>query len=720
MNTCSHPLFFRKAIYRIFLLLLLPAGLDAQTDNNWFFGRKAGLNFASGAPQPLSNSMMVSTEACASISDENGSLLFYSNGVQVFDRNHQLMPNGGNIGGNVSACQMNIVPVPGNADLFYIFTADAFEDDFANGYRYSLVDMSLNGGNGAVTSFNNLLWQPSTERMTAVRHANGLYVWLITNDSASNIFRSWLIDCNGLQSTPVVSTVGVVVNQHSLSNVGVLKASPDGQYICQTSFPGPGGGSSNFFQLFDFDNATGQIRNPRQISLPGARYTHAEFSPDSRLLYLASSADKLLDQLEITLPTVVDIQASRVSFPTQSSFNDMQLAVDEKIYIAQSNTRLGVIHYPNRKGTACGLQENAVELSPGSAALGLPSHINDFLGSPDNGFDFTVLDPCTGQVQFNASSSLPPLLSWEWDFGDGQTSSQQNPLHTFADPSRVYKVKLTVTSVTACGKFTRTRQVMPSGITRQTVAFSYTNVCDSGYYRFTNESSGIGMPGITYVWDFGDGQSSTDLHPVHHYSNSGPVQVKLRMLTGTSCFDDSARQDIDIRQLVIHTIPSQAISFGESITLATSGPPASYTWDPPLWLSSTSVQNPVATPLRSTLYRVTARDANNCIATDTVRITVKVPDNFNDIYVPSAFTPNNDGRNDVIRPLLPKTYELLEFSIYNRWGQRVFTTKVRGEGWNGRVADMPQDSGVYIWIVRAQDNSTKVIHERKGSVAVLR
>lgn len=702
------------------MLLLLPAGVFAQTDNNWFFGRKAGLNFASGAPQPLTSSVMVSTEACASISDENGNLLFYSNGVQVFDRNHQVMPNGAGIGGNISACQMSIVPVPGNPDQYYIFTADAFEDDFVNGYRYSTVDMSLNAGNGAVTSFNNLLWQSSTERMTAVRHANGLYVWLITNDSASNVFRSWLIDCNGLQSAAVVSTAGVVVNQHSLSNVGVLKASPDGKYICQTSFPGPGGGSSNFIQLFDFDNATGQFSNARQISLPGARYNHAEFSPDSKLLYLTSKDDQLLDQLEISLPTVADIQASRVSFPTQSSFFDIQLAVDEKIYIAQSNTRLAVIHFPNRKGAACGLQENAIELSPGSAALGLPSHINDFLGNPDNGFDFTILDQCTGQVQFNASSSLPPLLSWEWDFGDGQTSNQQNPLHTYANPSLVYKVKLTVSSVTACGKLTRTRQVMPSGITKQTVLFSYTNVCDSGYYRFTNESSGMGMPGISYFWEFGDGGTSTDLHPTHPYSRSGPVQVKLKMLTGVACFDDSVVQDIDIQQLVINTIPSQTISFGESITLTTSGPPANYSWDPPLWLSSTTVQSPVASPLRSTLYTVTARDANNCIATDTVRITVKVPDNFNDIYVPSGFTPNNDGRNDVIRPLLPKTYELIEFSVYNRWGQRIFSTKQRGEGWNGRVADMPQDSGVYIWVVKARDNSTQLIHERKGSFALLR
>lgn len=255
----------------------------SQYDNNWYFGRKAGLSFnvtgGQPVPQVLTNGMLISSEAAACISDENGNLLFYTNGVEVYDRNHQLMVNGDNLGGNISACQMSIVPHPGDPSLFYIFSADAFEDDFMNGYRYSIVDITQAGGNGVVTSKNNLLWSSCTERMATIRHANGVYVWLITNDSESDIFRAWLIDCNGLQSTPVVSTVGIVVNQHALSNVGVLKASPDGKYLCQSHFPGPGGNQSNFLQLFDFDNATGVLSNAKMITLPQTKYNHCEFSP---------------------------------------------------------------------------------------------------------------------------------------------------------------------------------------------------------------------------------------------------------------------------------------------------------------------------------------------------------------------------------------------------------------------------------------------------------
>ncbi len=715
-----------RYVFRLFLLatlLQLPGIIVfAQYDNNWYFGRKAALNFSTGTPQVITNSSLQTMEACASISDENGQLLFYTNGVEVYDRNNTLMLNGNSLGGDISSCQMSIVAAPGNPNLFYIFTADAFENDFINGYRYSTVDISMNGGLGAVTSKNNLLWSSATERLTTVRHANGIDVWLITNDSESNIFRAWLINCNGLQLSPVVSTVGVLVNQHSLSNVGVIKASPDGKYICQTNFPRPGGNTVEFFQLFDFDNATGLLSNARTISFPQTKYNHAEFSPDSKLLYLTRKEENKLDQLEITLPSVAAILASRVSFDTQVPFYDIQLAVDEKIYIAQANSLLAVIHYPNRKGVACTLQQQALDLFPGSGTIGLPSHINDIVGSPANGFDYTIMNACNGEVQFNAATTLDPIISWQWDFGDGFTSNQQNPLHVFADPRKVYKVKLSISSLSSCGKVVRTRQVYPSGIEPQTISFSYQYICDSGYYRFSNESSGLAIPGISFKWDFGDGGISTDLHPVHVFTNPGPYPVKLKMLTSSPCFDDSVTNDIDVTLFSIQTIADQTISFGESVTLftTTSSSPANFVWDPPAWLSSSSAQHPVARPRETTLYTVTAMDSNHCKATDTVRITVKPPDNVSDIFVPSAFTPNNDGRNDLLRPFLPRTFILQEFNIYNRWGQLIYKSSQLNPGWDGKLSETALDTGVFIWVVKARDSITGKLHERNGTFTLIR
>ena len=226
-------------------------------------------------PAPLQNGAMISDEGCSAISDASGNLLFYSNGITAYNKFHQIMPNGNNLAGDISACQSTIiVPQPGSTNIFYIFTTDAIENAFSKGYNYSIVDMNDDNGNGDIIVKDQLLWLSCTERMTAARHANGTDVWLITNDNNSNTFRSWLITCNGLQATPVVSTVGVILDFSILSNTGYMKVSPDGKQLCQTHFPlnNQTGNVPNFIQLFDFDNTTGQLTNPKshsQVTVPG-------------------------------------------------------------------------------------------------------------------------------------------------------------------------------------------------------------------------------------------------------------------------------------------------------------------------------------------------------------------------------------------------------------------------------------------------------------------
>jgi hypothetical protein len=137
--------------------------------------------------------------------------------------------------------------------------------------------MSGDGGLGDVVSKNNRLWASGSERITAIRHANGTDVWIITNDLNSNIFRAWLMTCNGFTATnPVVSVIGAIMNQNPLMNVGVMKGSPDGRFLCQTHFPftDANSGAPNFAQLFDFDNASGVISNVRRINFPATHYNH--------------------------------------------------------------------------------------------------------------------------------------------------------------------------------------------------------------------------------------------------------------------------------------------------------------------------------------------------------------------------------------------------------------------------------------------------------------
>ena len=213
-----------KSRFILLFVLFVSVSATAQQNNIWYFGIRGGLDFnpVPGLPSPVAigNSAMTANEGCGSICDINGQLLFYTNGITVYNRNHQVMLNGDNLAGNLSSVQSGlIIPKPGNDFMYYIFTSDALENNFAKGYCYSVVDMQGDNGNGAVITKNNLLMAPGTERLTAVRHADGLSVWVITNDNSTNTFGAWLEGCNGLEPVPVVSNVGVVLDQDIITNV---------------------------------------------------------------------------------------------------------------------------------------------------------------------------------------------------------------------------------------------------------------------------------------------------------------------------------------------------------------------------------------------------------------------------------------------------------------------------------------------------------------------
>ena len=117
----------------------------------------------------------------------------------------------------------------------------------------------------------------------------------------------------------------------------MMKASPDGKFFCQTNYSDAAG---NFFQLFDFDNITGIISNPRTISNTSTSYFDCEFSPDSKLLYVTRVFDEFIDQFEISSASAATINATRASIPATFGFYGIQAAPDGKIYLDRYKTKL--------------------------------------------------------------------------------------------------------------------------------------------------------------------------------------------------------------------------------------------------------------------------------------------------------------------------------------------------------------------------------------------
>lgn len=145
-----------------------------------------------------------------------------------------------------------------------------------------------------------------------------------------------------------------------------------------------------------------------------------------------------------------------------------------------------------------------------------------------------------------------------------------------------------------------------------------------------------------------------------------------------------------------------------------------YAWSPTTALTNPGIANPVATyngSFDQITYFLTVTDENNCSDVDTIN--VRIFRTAPQVFVPSAFTPNGDGRNDFFRPIAVGITKIDYFRVYNRWGQLVFETRTNEMGWDGRINGVPQATNTYAWVVKGEDYTGKVV-TAKGTVTLIR
>lgn len=412
-----------KKITQYILTLTLPFfistnfGYSQKEAYNWYFGERAGITFLPDGqnPKALTNAASVfnQLEGVASISDKNGNLLFYTDGSNIWDRRHYLMPNGSGLMGNFSATQSAvIVPQPERNGIYYVFTVDAIGG--GNGCRYSIVDMSLNSGFGDVVprEKNILLFSPTAEKITAVIHRNRIDIWVITHEFLTNRFRVYLLNKNGLNA-PIIQGIGSVHGKSAddiFNSIGYMKASPDGKKlalaICKDSK----------IEIFDFNNSNGAISNP--ISITDQKYINVygiEFSQDVSKLYVSTSFINFTQifQLNLRAGTRDRIAASAVAIGNPASYyGALQLGPDWKIYVSRKDESwLAVINNPNSTGTACGYSDFGVNLQGRKAQLGLPTFIQSYF-SVDTDIS-TNSQICEGEtLEFEAKDIQGATYRW--------------------------------------------------------------------------------------------------------------------------------------------------------------------------------------------------------------------------------------------------------------------------------------------------------------------
>ncbi len=359
-------------------LFLFPFIIYSQNEGSiWYFGEYAGLDFTAGSPVALTNSGMNKDEGCASICDSAGSLLFYTSGIEVWNKNHQVMNNGSGLAGHNSSTQSAlIVPKPGSNDLYYIFTTDAFF--YSNGLKYSVVDMSLSSGLGTVTQKNVSITTPVTEKLTAVKHANGTDYWVIAHYN-NNSFAAYPVTSSGI-GTPVVTPIGV---QHvgggtngTLNAIGYMKTSPSGSKIaCTIMYAG-------IIELFDFNITTGVVSNPVTFNNPTYYNPYGiEFSPNEQVLYF--TADTVLYQVDLSsgsASTIINsVQKVGASTLLMSFLGALQLGPDQRIYCVDFfHDYVSVINNPNALGAECMFVHDGVYLNNQHCYAGLPNFVTSF------------------------------------------------------------------------------------------------------------------------------------------------------------------------------------------------------------------------------------------------------------------------------------------------------------------------------------------------------
>lgn len=328
------------------------------------------------------------TECTSSWSDANGNLLLYTDGLSVWDRNGQTMPNGSGLMGAASATQSCIiVPQPGSSTRYYVFTTDCYENQYANGLRYTIVDLALNNGNGAVVtgSKNILVTTGVGERVSATYHSNGTDIWIaVTTIDGVQVY-AYLLTASGLAASPVTSSNGAATGL----GLGAMRFSHDGHRLAYcvnnpSALP-------NRVRVCDFNNTTGQCTNAFDLPFNPEYPYGVEFSPDNSKLYCAMLQGGKLMQYDLSAGGPSAIIASGVNvepFSAQqqnASYAHIRMGTDGRLWINRDQFHLDYIPDPDLAGTACGYVTDGV-LVPGPQFSAIGWCLPNFMtGMPLNG-----------------------------------------------------------------------------------------------------------------------------------------------------------------------------------------------------------------------------------------------------------------------------------------------------------------------------------------------
>ncbi|MBS1538790.1 MAG: hypothetical protein JST20_13720, partial [Bacteroidetes bacterium] len=604
--------FYPMKTYILLFLFIFAQTLFAQKEaNNWYFGKNAAMTFQNGTPQSNGSGKLDSEEGCASISDKiTGELLFYTDGVTVWNRNHQIMKNGTGLKGSTNSTQSAvIVPNPGNNLQYYIFTTPSANTD-VYGFYFSLV--SLENPDGEIISKNNLLMNGVAEKLTGTEDCSKSGYWVVTHHATQSIFYSFHVTATGVNLTPVVSTYSSQVKYYQQ---GCIKISPNKLKITLASTVDLSDPSSptpiSCLELFDFNASTGEVTNFMLLSDIEKMYYGfygVSFSPDNTKLYAtgaifynAPGVSPALFQYDLNLPDAVSIRNSVVFKIVRNYISFLQLGPDGKIYIASNKSSVNRINKPNLKDTIYNYKEAEVVIF--GCMYGLPNFMDyNFGHSTDTGKICTL----GGGVRIGSAPLAGCSYSWSPTIGL-DNSSLSNPL---ASPTQTTEYTLKVTNTNGCESI----QTYIVTIADKPKIAAVAPICIGS----SVELSATG--GDTYLWS---PSSSVDTATKSKPIATPKVSTRYKVIVTRGDCTDSAFLDVEVINPKATAGSDKTICTGGSVQIgdSVSKPNESYTWTPNDGLNNPTLPNPIASPTKTTQYILEVY-RSGCTAYDTVLVTV--------------------------------------------------------------------------------------------------
>ena len=652
--------------------------LQGNEGNTWYFGMWAGLDFSGSTPVPIVFPLTFQTlyhfagEGCVSMSSPNGDYLFFANSGYVFNKNHLQMPNGSGILGDESATQMAAIPNPGHPGKYYLFTVDAFGGP--EGFRYSEIDMSLDGGLGDIipATKNTQLLTNVTEKITSIRHSNGTDTWVLVHEYETDAFYAYQVTPAGI-NPPVISHSGSVhiKDQYDNNVIGQMKASPDGCKLALAVM------TESYFEIFNFDAVTGTVSNPMQFKDP--RYDDAygiEFSPDGSKLYIGSASTDNIYQIDLQAGNAAAIAQSSLLVGNGNCIGEMgsfQLGPYGKIYVGRSGEKeLGVINNPNTPGIGCNFIYNQLYLGGRGSEHGLPAFDQSFYYSPAptiSGLDTVCAN--TKNIRYTISNSTCAANTNVWQLlGNGQIISSDDT-EVIIDFNEEGIDTLIVERTSACGK---TRDTLFIAV-RNSIKLDIKDTVRCSANAITLDA---GSGYSSYTWqDLSTAQTFQALQ-------TGKYWVTVTAPDGCSATDTVRVLGYDPKTVSLG--PDTLLCNGTVIVLQ-AGSFNSYSWQD-------YFNGPAYTVFKPGKYWVTATDNCRNKFSDTIEVLPCC-----DMLIPNLITPNNDGLNDffVVQCLDNESGWLLEIS--NSWGEVIYRNTNYKNTWGAQNTS----AGVYYYFLKKDD-----------------